>query len=561
MITKKMTLKDILFNSVEKWPDNPATGPVAGNSRTYSELLKDAAAWSSWLLTLGLEKGDRVTILAESLPEWGAAYFGISAAGYVAVPILPDFAEKQVSNIMSHAEIKAAIVSEKLTETIRAAIEDSETLPGNLPLARIETKEILAGPGKGSEIALPENPEAFFENSPEPDDTAVILYTSGTTGTSKGVTLTHNAIAWNAVAAIREGLGENPEGVRHLSVLPLAHTYECTLGLVGVLSTGGEIRYLDGPPTASRLMKALEEVKPTMMLTVPLLMEKIYRSKVAGPLKAKPIGKILYAFPPVRKIIHKIAGKKILELFGGNISFYGIGGAPLPEDVEQFLKEGKFPYSVGYGLTETAPLLAGGDPAEMRFRSTGNILPGVSLRIADPNEEGIGEIQARGPSIMTGYWKDKEKTAEVFTEDGWFRTGDLGSLEGNILYIKGRLKDVLLGSNGENIYPDEVESVINGHNFVSESLAYIKDGQLVARILLDTEKITAEIKRMGIAGSEKAAAWKKELMDHIRKETNRHLGRNSKIQSFIEQMKPFEKTPSLKIKRFLYTSKKEQRNS
>jgi len=556
MITKKMTLRDILFNSVDRWPDNPATGPVGGKSRTFTGLLEDAAAWSSWLLTLGLEKGDRVTILAESLPEWGAAYFGISAAGYVAVPILPDFAEKQISNIISHAEIKAAIVSEKLAETIQSAIKDSETLPGNLPLARIESKEILSGPGKNSTIALPENPKALFDSPLQPDDIAVILYTSGTTGTSKGVTLTHNAIAWNAVAAIREGLGENPQGVCHLSVLPLAHTYECTLGLVGVLSTGGEIKYLDGPPTASRLMKALGEVKPTMMLTVPLLMEKIYRSKVAGPLKAKPVGKVLYAFPPVRKLIHKIAGKKILELFGGNIVFYGIGGAPLPKDVEQFLVEGKFPYSVGYGLTETAPLLAGGYPAEMKFRSTGNVLPGVSLRIAGPDAEtGIGEIQAKGPSIMNGYWKDEEKTAEVFTEDGWFRTGDLGSLDGKILYIKGRLKDVLLGSNGENIYPDEVESVINGHNYVSESLAYIKDGQLVARILLDTEKITAEIKRLGIAGGEKASAWKNELIDHIRRETNKHLGRNSKIQSFIEQIKPFEKTPSLKIKRFLYTAK------
>ncbi|MCK5735012.1 MAG: acyl--CoA ligase, partial [Spirochaetaceae bacterium] len=281
MIEKKMTLKDILFTSVERWPDRPATGPVDGESRTYTGLLEDAAAWSSWLLTLGLEKGDRVTILAESLPEWGAAYFGISAAGYVAVPILPDFAEKQVSNIISHAEIKAAIVSEKLTSVIKNAIKTSETLADTLPLAQIKSKEILTGPGAGSIIALPGNPKTFFETPVHPDDTAVILYTSGTTGTSKGVTLTHNAIAWNASTALREGLGENPQGVRHLSVLPLAHTYECTLGLVGVLSIGGEIKYLDGPPTASRLIDALGLVKPTMILTVPLLMEKIYRSKVA----------------------------------------------------------------------------------------------------------------------------------------------------------------------------------------------------------------------------------------------------------------------------------------
>lgn len=553
MMEVKLTLRDILLNSAERWPESPATGPVGGESRTYSGLLEDAAAWSSWLLTLGLEKGNRVTILAESLPEWGAAYFGISAAGFVAVPILPDFAEQQISNIMSHAEIKAAIVSSKMGDVMENAISASETLPADLPRARIETREILAGPGKGSLIALPENPRAFFDHPVQPDDVAVILYTSGTTGTSKGVTLTHNAIAWNASAALREGLGENPKGVRHLSVLPLAHTYECTLGLVGVLSVGGEVKYLDGPPTASRLMEALGVVKPTMILTVPLLMEKIYRSKIAGPLKAKIIGKLLYAFPPVRKLIHKLAGKKIMELFGGNLNFYGIGGAPLPTDVERFLIEAKFPYSVGYGLTETAPLLAGGDPADMEYRSTGKILPGVSLRIADPNETGIGEIQAKGPSIMIGYWKDEVRTAEVFTDDGWFRTGDLGTLDGEVLYIKGRLKDVLLGSNGENIYPDEVESVINGQNLVSESLAFIKDGQLVARIMLDAEKTAEEIKRLGLVGAEKISSWKAELINHIRRETNRHLGRNSKIQSFIEQIKPFEKTPSLKIKRFLYT--------
>jgi long-chain acyl-CoA synthetase len=551
----KLTLRDILLESVNKWPERPALGAVGSESRTYTNLLEDAAAWASWLRTLGLKKGDRVAMLAESRPEWGAAYFGISAAGYVAVPILPDFAEQQVSNIISHAEVKAAIGSSKLTESLDAAVSASESLPKDLPRANLESREILSGPGLGSVIAAPGEPRIMFDEPLDPDDIAVILYTSGTTGTSKGVTLTHNAIAWNAKASLKEGLGENPENVVHLSVLPLAHTYECTLGLVGMLSVGGEVKYLDGPPTPTRLMKALETVRPTIMLTVPILMEKIYRARIAGPLKAKKVAGLLYALPPVRKLIHRLAGKKVMALFGGRLRFYGIGGAPLSKDVERFLIEAKFPYSVGYGLTETAPLLAGGDPADMEFRSTGKVLPGVSIRIADENENRIGEIQAKGPSIMEGYWKDEKRTSEVFTEDGWFRTGDLGTLDGEILYIKGRLKDVLLGSNGENIYPDEVESVINGQNFVSESLAYIRDGQLVARILLDAEKIAAEVKRVGLAGTEKITAWKNDLLENIRKEANKHLGRNSKVQSFEEQDSPFEKTPSLKIKRFLYTKK------
>ncbi len=553
-MSEKLTLRDILLESADRWPHKPALGPVGSQSRTYTEFLSDAATWASWLQTLGLVKGDRVAILAETRPEWGAAYFGITSAGFIAVPILPDFSDAQVSNIITHSEIKAGISSRKLERNLESAIKLSETLADDLPRARMEDFALSAGPGAGERLSASESPRTIFESPIDETDIAAILYTSGTTGNSKGVTLTHRAIAWNAKVSMDEGLGGNFENVKHLSVLPLAHTYECTLGLVGMLSVGGEIKYLDGPPVASKLMKALALEKPTVMLTVPLLMEKVYRSKVAGPFQKNKFKSLIFAFPPVRKLIHRIGGKKIMEAFGGNLRFFGIGGAPLPRDVERFLIEGKFPYSVGYGLTETAPLLAGGHPQDMKFRSTGKVVPGVSIRITDPNKKGVGEIQAKGPNIMAGYWKDKEKTADVFTKDGWFRTGDLGRIKGDILYIKGRLKDVLLGSNGENIYPDEVESVINGHHFVTESLAYIKDGQLIARILLDAEKITEDAKLLKIIGAEKLTAWKADIMEHIRWETNKKLGRNSKIQALIEQIKPFEKTPSLKIKRFLYTT-------
>jgi len=284
-------------------------------------------------------------------------------------------------------------------------------------------------------------------------------------------------------------------------------------------------------------------------------MDKIYRSKISGPLKSKKTGKIIYSIPLFRKLIHKIAGKKIYRVFGGNLIFFGIGGAPLARDVERFLIDAKFPYSVGYGLTETAPLLAGGKPKDMKFRSTGKVVPGISIRIDNPNSKGIGEIQAKGPSIMKEYWREPELTAGVFTDDGWFKTGDLGILKGNYLYIKGRLKDVLIGPNGENIYPDEIESVINSHSFVAESLAYIKNGSLVAKIHLDAEKLGSEIKKLGLAGNNKIKKWKKDTLEYIRKETNKHLGRHAKVQAVEEQEVPFEKTPSMKIKRFLYTKK------
>lgn len=551
-MTENLTLRSILLDSARRWPERPAVGTAGGPSITYRSFLNEAAAWASWLNTLGLEKGSRVAILSESRPQWGAAYFGITSAGFIAVPILTDFPQPQITHILRHSETQAAVASRKMENTL---LQAASQLPAPIALARLETAEILKGPGTGTRLSSPENPEALFTGELSPDTPAVLLYTSGTTGTSKGVTHSHHAIAWNAVTGLGEGLGPNPEGVRHLSVLPLAHTYECTIGLVGIIAVGGEIKYLDGPPTPTKLLEAMARERPSVMLTVPLLMEKIYRSKVYLPLMKRPVTKLLFSFPPVRKIIHRAAGKKMFELFGGNLRFFGIGGAPLASDTEKFLVESRWPYSVGYGLTETAPLLAGGNLRYMKYRSTGKILPGVSIRIASPDEKtGIGEIQARGPNVMLGYWNDAELTARAFTEDGWFRTGDLGAVRDTILYIKGRMKDVLLGSNGENIYPDEVESVINRQNFVQESLAFIKDGQLVARILLDAEKIAAEIKNRGLVEAEKIAEWKEEQLEIIRREANKLLGSNARIQSFIEEFSPFEKTPSLKIKRFLYTS-------
>ncbi len=551
-MTENLTLRSILLDSARRWPERPAVGTAGEPSITYRGFLNEAAAWASWLNALGLEKGSRVAILSESRPQWGAAYFGITSAGFIAVPILTDFPQPQITHILRHSETQAAVASRKMENTL---IQAASQLTAPIVLARLETAEILKGPGAGSRLSSPETPEALFTGELSPDTPAVLLYTSGTTGTSKGVTHSHHAIAWNAVTGLGEGLGPNPEGVRHLSVLPLAHTYECTIGLVGIIAVGGEIKYLDGPPTPTKLLEAMARERPSVMLTVPLLMEKIYRSKVYLPLMQRPVTKLLFSFPPVRKIIHRAAGKKMFELFGGNLRFFGIGGAPLASDTEKFLVESRWPYSVGYGLTETAPLLAGGNIKHMKYRSTGKILPGVSIRIASPDEKtGIGEIQARGPNVMLGYWNDAELTAQAFTEDGWFRTGDLGIIRDTILYIKGRMKDVLLGSNGENIYPDEVESVINRQNFVQESLAFIQDGQLVARILLDAEKIAAEIKKRGLIEAEKIAEWKNEQLEIIRREANKLLGSNARIQSFIEEFSPFEKTPSLKIKRFLYTS-------
>ncbi|MFA6507940.1 MAG: AMP-binding protein, partial [Treponemataceae bacterium] len=339
---------------------------------------------------------------------------------------------------------------------------------------------------------------------------------------------------------------------------------------------GASVAYLDRPPAPAALLPALHLIRPTFMLTVPLIMEKIYRNKVGPALEAHP----LYKFPLTRGIALKAAGRKLMGTFGGAVRFFGIGGAPLSPEVEAFLKAAGFPYAIGYGLTETAPMLAGAPPFKTVLRSTGPAMAGVELRIADTEgrivtEFGVeGEIQARGPNIMLGYYKDPERTAEVMTADGWFKTGDLGCMDKKgRLFIKGRLKAMILGPSGENIYPEEIESVLNASGIVEESLVYESEkGEIVALVVLNEKARTlmaaaedaagsaAEAfgnaaKAMGEAASG-AAAKAGEMMTDLKNYTNKRLAAFSRIHRVEVHHEPFEKTATQKIKRFMYPKKK-----
>jgi long-chain acyl-CoA synthetase len=316
---------------------------------------------------------------------------------------------------------------------------------------------------------------------------------------------------------------------------------------------GASINYLDKLPTPSVLLPALQKIKPTIMLTVPLIMEKIFKNKIYPTLTANPISKTLYNFPPTRKLLHYIAGRKLYKSFGGKLHFYGIGGALLSADVEKFLKDAKFPYAIGYGLTETSPLIAGANPNFTKFRSTGTVPSNIKVRIYDPDPKtGEGEIQAMGDNVMKGYFKDPERTKEVFTDDGWFKTGDLGILKNGYLYIKGRLKNVIIGASGENIYPEDIESVINQHHDVLESIVYEADGKIVARVHLNYELIDKEHKSKR-TNEKQMREFISDLLQDIRKSVNSQVSTFSSIKRIIEQREPFVKTPTKKIKRYLYT--------
>ncbi len=562
-MNSQLTLSRVFYHSTSQYVSNIAFGFVDEKPFTYNDILQEVQHLIHFLHTQGIQKGDKVAILGENSPQWAITYFSVTVMGAIAIPVLPEFHTNEVHHIIRHSEAKALFVSERYFQKIQDLdlySFQSVVLLDNLsqievPLSKASLKQLLIQGGKELKkirSLFKELTKKFIPEEVHEDDIAAIVYTSGTTGHTKGVMLTHKNIVWNAQQAAE--IPHINQNDRLLSILPLAHVYECTLGLVLPFMKGASVYYIKKPPSPAVLISALEKIKPTAMLSVPLVIEKIFKTKVLPKIKKHVITKIAYHFPSLRKILHRIAGKKLYQTFGGSLRFFGIGGASLSPEVEQFLIEAHFPYAIGYGLTETSPLIAGSNAYETKFRSTGPPLPGIELKIENANPyTKIGEIVVRGPNIMKGYYRDKVLTSEVLSDDGWLRTGDLGYIdEDGFLYIKGRLKNVLLGPNGENIYPEAIESVLNKSEYVLESLVYKEGSQLVARVYLDYERIETEF---NIQHLDTFQVRKKisELLESIKNETNNQISTFSRIQKIIEQQEPFEKTPTQKIKRYLYT--------
>jgi long-chain acyl-CoA synthetase len=550
------TIPEIIEKSSRHYADRPALAMVGGKPLSYAELEPRTRRIAAFLCLLGVRKGDRVAILSENRPEWGLAYLGVSRTGAVAVPIMTDFSAEQVANIIEHSGSRVVLVSSRFLGKIEAE-------SGRRTIVSIEDFSVeKAGPGCAStpsQAEIESAAAAFEEPWIEADDLASILYTSGTMGRSKGVMLSHRNLVYDAWAATIFVLLRRTD--RLLSVLPIAHAYEFTIGFLIPVMHGSAVYYLDRPPSASALMPALAAVRPTIMLTVPLVIEKVYRSSVKPALEKMS----LYKIKAFRPALHYMAGLKLKRSFGGRIRFFGIGGAPLAADVEDFLHAARFPYSIGYGLTETAPLLAGNKPGRVVPHTTGLPAEGVDLRIGDRRADtGEGEIQVRGPNVFSGYYKDPAQSAEAFTPDGWYRTGDLGVIdERGRVSVRGRLKTMILGASGENIYPEEIEAVLNSSPYVLESLVYGDHRGLTALVHLKSEaalEYAAARVRDGIEEAEAAAERLERsaaaLLEHIKHEANCRLAAFSRLARVEIQAEPFEKTPKQSIKRFLYPGKR-----
>ncbi|MDR0566422.1 MAG: AMP-binding protein [Prevotellaceae bacterium] len=535
------TLQQMLQQSVQKYSDRRCFSFVDGQPFTYAELGEKVGEIQRLLSSCGVQPGDKVAILSHNMPSWGASYVAITAMGAVVVPLLPDFSKVEIENVLNHSDSKAIFVSKRLRPKI-----DEINIPNiatRILQDTLTVYEASAAPRKARPL----------QHTVKPGDLAAIIYTSGTTGKNKGVMLTHR----NLMSQLEMARNLQPvdKDDVFLSILPLSHTYENSFGLLLPLLCGASVYYLDKAPTPSVLLPAVEKVRPTYMLTVPMIIEKIFRGKILPQLKASALTRFLYSIPPLRKLMHRKAARMLYQTFGGNLKFFGIGGAKLDPVVEKFLIEGKaFPYAIGYGLTETAPLLAGATPDKVKFQSTGAVLNGVTMKIHRPNAmTGEGEIWVKGPNVMPGYYKDQALTSEVFSSDGWFKTGDLGAFDsrGN-LYIKGRLKTMILGASGENIYPEEIESVINNFRYVRDSLVVEQKGRLVAMVRFNPDELEQTLHEMRVEAEHYVEHLKAELKAYV----NSQVSRFAQISVVVALPSDFEKTPTLKIKRYLYMSQK-----
>ena len=527
--------------------DRPALANYRGESFTFGEFATRIERMHIFFEEIGLKKGDKVALCAKNSARWGITFFAANTYEAVLVPILADFHPDSVNSLVDHSESIVLLTDTDIwtklditkMPTVKAVISSSD-----FSILYAASESIQAAHDKVDEIFNSKYPDGFKpEHISYPTDNekdlAIINYTSGTTSAPKGVMLRYECLSEN-VAFGQKRLPSYPED-KIVSMLPMAHMYGMMFELIYPLCGGSSIYYLGKTPTPALLLGAMAEVKPYLVITVPLVMEKIFKSKVA-PVVNKPAMKVLCALPGVNQLIFKKIRNTLLSAFGGKVREIVMGGAALNPDVEKWFRRFKLPFTVGYGMTEAAPLLAYEDWWEFASKSCGKAVDSVEVRIdsEDPYTK-VGEIQAKGNSIMSGYYKNEEATAAAFTEDGWMRTGDLGLLDkkGNI-YIKGRSKNMILSANGQNIYPEEIEAVVNNQPYVIESVVISRGTKIVALVFMDADKLKAEAVDVEL--------YTKTLMIEV----NKSMPAYSKINLVEVMDKPFEKTPKMSIKRFMY---------
>lgn len=529
--------------------DLPAlTDYKVNTSYSYGELSREIASLHILFSELNIQKGDKIALIGKNHSSWSILFMATVTYGAVIVPILHEFNTESMEHIIEHSDSKLLFINNSIWERI-----NKENI--KIPVFKIPSFSLIYS-NDLNEQKLKEKAEQIF-NIKYPngytkddisyaevnnDDVVCINYTSGTTGFSKGVMITANNFAGNITYAGKLDLLFR--GDRVLAFLPMAHVYGCAFDFLYALSAGVHITLLGVAPTPHNLINALKEVRPNIIITVPLIFEKIYKKKIM-PVICQPVMKVLLKIAGLNSIIIRKLKRSLTEALGGNFREVIIGGAALNAEVEAFFYKIKFPFTVGYGMTECAPLIAYDNHRDFIPTSCGSVLQGImDARIDSVDPQNIpGEIQVRGENVMKGYYKNTEATEAAFTEDGWLKTGDLGIMKDRRIFIRGRIKTMLLSANGQNIYPEEIESRLNNLPYISESVVVLREFKLVALVYPDKEALKANnITKVQL----------NDIMDANKGILNKTVAQYERISSIEIVENEFEKTPKKSIKRFLY---------
>jgi long-chain acyl-CoA synthetase len=542
---KENIVKEIESSILNNW-DQPAISDYGGKPISYGNLGRRIIFWHSVFKETGIVPGDKIAITGRNSVGWAEVFLSTITYGAIAVPILSDFAVENIHNIIAHSDSKFLFASDSMYESLDP--KKMRTLEAVFSLndfnIRHFANDSIPAQTEKTRIHFSENfkdlpPEKFSLPDIGMEKIAAIVYTSGTTGFSKGVMLSHNSLTANIIYA-QKNMPLQP-GDRILSFLPLAHSYACAFEFLFPISIGCHITFLNKLPTPQLLLKAFDDVKPRLVFLVPLLIEKIFKSKIK-PMLEKPVLKAVMKLPGIKNIILSRVRQKLVTIFGGNFIEVIIGGAALNPEVEDFLISIRFPFTIGYGMTECGPLISYAPWDGTKRQSVGKPIDYLDVTIKKEGNQEIGEILVKGENVMSGYYKNEDATRDAIDADGWLHTGDLGLVDlDRYIFIKGRCKNLILGPSGQNIYPEDIEAKLNIMPGVQESLVLESNGKLVALVYPDLE----------IEGPTDEDSLAKKMSLHL-EQINRELPVYSRLSEIKLYPEEFEKTPTKKIKRYLY---------
>ena len=528
-----------------RWREVAFTDYGEKTKYTHGEVAQQVRRLHHLFEEMGIEEGDKISLCSRNCSNWVITYMAILSYKAVAVTILQDFHAGNVAHLVEHSDSKMLFVGPFVWRELQnQKLPELKAIVGLDDFSFIHLDEAYKGKVEG----IMSEPSTLTENSffsvvkggqIDVDSLALINYTSGSTGSPKGVMITHRSLSNNAESAMTICPVEPGQTV--VSMLPLAHMFGQVADFIYPFSASASIYFLTKTPTPSILLKAMAEVKPFLVATVPLVIEKIHKKKL-DPLLSKPVLKFFWYTPGIMNLIRGHVKKSLVKAFGGQVRYFLCGGAAMNPVVEKCLMDVNFPLSIGFGMTECGPLVSGTVPKYFRRRSCGQPVPNMEAKIDNPNEKGEGEILVRGENVMIGYYKNDEATRAAFTEDGWLRTGDLGYMDKkNFIYIRGRIKSMFLGASGQNIYPEEIEDKLNNQTGVAESLVVEREGKLIGLVFPDED----QTKNFSLEELKK-------LMKENLKKLNDALPSYSRVHDIEIKDEPFEKTPKKSIKRFLY---------